>query len=69
MLPLLSQVWWHTHLNPALGRLRQEDCKFKASLGCIVRPCLKNKTNFYRFLAYNSVVLSKKRILKIRREK
>jgi hypothetical protein len=26
---------------PALGRLRQEDCTFKANLGYIVRPCLK----------------------------
>jgi hypothetical protein len=22
--------------------LRQEDCEFKASLGCVERPCLKN---------------------------
>jgi hypothetical protein len=31
----------------ALGRLRQEDLKFKASLGCTARPCLKKtlKTN------------------------
>jgi hypothetical protein len=29
---------------PALGKLRQ-NCKFKASLGYIVRPYLKNKTN------------------------
>jgi hypothetical protein len=27
---------------PALRRLRQESHEFKASLGCIVRPCLKN---------------------------
>jgi hypothetical protein len=25
----------------ALGRLKQEDCKFKASLGYIARTCLK----------------------------
>jgi hypothetical protein len=30
--------------NPALRRLRQENHKFKASMGCIVRPCLKTKT-------------------------
>jgi hypothetical protein len=26
---------------PALGRLRQEDCEFQASLGYMVRSCLK----------------------------
>jgi hypothetical protein len=26
-LRLLSQVWWHTPIIPALGRLRQEDHK------------------------------------------
>lgn len=24
-------VWWHTPLIPALGRMRQEDCKFEVS--------------------------------------
>jgi hypothetical protein len=38
-----SQVWWYTHIIPALGRWRQEDHKFKANLGYIVRPCLKPK--------------------------
>jgi hypothetical protein len=28
---------------PALGRLRQEDVEFKASLAKFVRPYLKNK--------------------------
>jgi hypothetical protein len=28
----------------ALGRLRQKDCEFKASLGFIAGPCLRNKT-------------------------
>jgi hypothetical protein len=28
---------------PAFRRLRQEDCKFKANLGNIARPCLRRK--------------------------
>jgi hypothetical protein len=27
----------------ALGRVRQENQEFKASLGCMARPCLKEK--------------------------
>jgi hypothetical protein len=38
-----SWVWWHTSVISALGRLRQEDHKFKASLGYIVRSWLKKK--------------------------
>jgi hypothetical protein len=29
-----------TSVIPALGRLRQEDDKFKVSLGYVVKPCL-----------------------------
>jgi hypothetical protein len=32
---------------PALGRLRQEEHQFKASIGYIARPCLKNKKKIY----------------------
>jgi hypothetical protein len=39
----MNLVWLHTPVISALGRLRQEDCKFKANLGYIVRPCLKTK--------------------------
>jgi hypothetical protein len=28
---------------PALGRLKQEEFKFKANLGYILRPCFKKK--------------------------
>ena len=38
-----SQVWWCTPVIPVLGRLRQEDCRFKASLGNLVRPHFKIK--------------------------
>jgi hypothetical protein len=36
-------MWWCTPVIPELGRLRQEDLKFQASLGYKERPCLKKK--------------------------
>jgi hypothetical protein len=32
--------WWHTPVIPALGKLRQEDREFEASLGFTVRTCV-----------------------------
>jgi hypothetical protein len=39
----LVQVWCYIAIIIALGRLREEGNKFEASLGCIVRPCLKKR--------------------------
>jgi hypothetical protein len=49
-------VWWCT---PALKRLRQEELKYKASLGYIARPYFKKKEeeeyvlNTYNIIAQN----------------
>jgi hypothetical protein len=39
----LSQVWWYSSIVPALWRQKLEDCKFKASLGYLMRLCHKNQ--------------------------
>jgi hypothetical protein len=41
---LPGQVWQLMPVIPALGGLMQEDFKFKVSLSCIVRRCLKKQT-------------------------
>lgn len=41
----VSLVWWCTPVNPGFGRLRQEDLKFKASLGYIVSKTLSQDKN------------------------
>lgn len=39
----MSWVWWHTSVIMSVsGRLRQEDCKLKGSLG-YMKLCLKKK--------------------------
>jgi hypothetical protein len=42
--PSLSWVWWRMPVIPALGRGRQEDCKFEASLGGIDFPPRASET-------------------------
>jgi hypothetical protein len=39
----VSWEWWHIPVISPLRSLRQEDSKFKASLGHIERLCLKKK--------------------------
>jgi hypothetical protein len=38
-----SQVWWSMPVIPALEGLRQKGHEFQASLGNIVRQCLKQR--------------------------
>jgi hypothetical protein len=40
----LSWAWWCIHIIPALQKLRQEDPRFKASLGYILRTVSKKKS-------------------------
>jgi hypothetical protein len=39
-------VYWYTPVIPALGRWRQKDHYFKASLVCIAKLYLKKKKNY-----------------------
>jgi hypothetical protein len=41
----ICQVQWYTSAIPALRRLKLEDCKFKANLIYIARPCLNTHTH------------------------
>jgi hypothetical protein len=47
----------------ALGRLRQVDCKFKASLDYVVRPCLKIKNKQQQQKKQNSGATSHVRLV------
>ena len=38
-----GRAWWCMLVIPVLGRLRQEDHRFRASLSYLVRPCFKIK--------------------------
>jgi hypothetical protein len=36
-------AWWNTPVNPTLGEQGQKDHEFKANMGYMGKPCLKNK--------------------------
>jgi hypothetical protein len=40
-----------TRVIPALRRQRQEDGEFQSSPGNIVRPCLKKKVSFKKYIS------------------
>jgi hypothetical protein len=41
----LSRVWWHMTIILAVGRLRQKDGEFKASLSYLVKLCPRGEKN------------------------
>jgi hypothetical protein len=40
---MLNEVWWYIPVISVLKTLRQKNLKFKASIGYLVKPGLKNK--------------------------
>jgi hypothetical protein len=51
----LDWAWRHTSVIPALGRLKQKDCKFEASLCYIAKPCLKKLEKNYLLVYYRKI--------------
>jgi hypothetical protein len=39
----INRAWWGMSIIPAPKKYRQEDCKLEASLGYILRSCVKKK--------------------------
>jgi hypothetical protein len=48
----IKWAWWYIPIIPALRRPGQEDHKLEASLGYIVRACLKNKYIYFFIFIY-----------------
>jgi hypothetical protein len=69
----LCHVWWYMSAIPAIGRLRQKDHKFEASLDYIVRPCHRKENKsiylFFLFVVFFLFFFSKAFIIRFRKEK
>jgi hypothetical protein len=53
-LQIINWVWWHTSVIPALGRYRQEDQEFKASLGFSEKKKKKEKKKHFQIGIFHS---------------
>jgi hypothetical protein len=47
-------------VNPAIGRLRQEDFEFQTNLGDIVRTCFTHQKAAVLRLRYNTIAIEDK---------
>jgi hypothetical protein len=50
-------AYWHMAVIPAFKGMRQEDGKFEANLGYVVRPCLRSQNKTKKLVENNWIII------------